>query len=327
MCAAMLLLSQGLQAQDNLQQQETVPLLADTLVPATPAAGPAAKATDTPALPPRRITLWDNSPRPDAKRLAVLGASTGVALVSSFMYVNKAWWADRKMKFHFDTGDDLLYAKNIDKLGHFYGGILYADLFGRGLEWAGIRHGDAKFYGAFFGIAIQVFVEVKDAYSWHWGFSPFDVAAGSLGSFYPYFQTKSKFLAATDVKLSYWQHDRYYYQVHPHVTWNDDYMNQTYWFSFSPRRFNNNLKWPKWLAIAAGFGVDNRLSGYYRGVNEGYYKGEGRYETYLALDIDFKGLLPKGKVWQTVAHFLNYVKVPLPTLRFTPGLKAYPIFF
>lgn len=262
------------------------------------------------------------------KRFLGVAASTTVALASSYVYVQTAWWKDNSKSFHFDGGADLKYAKNLDKFGHFFGGVIYGDLFAGGMRWAGSSEKKSKLWGGVFGTSIQAFVEIKDGYSPNWGFSVFDLLSGSAGAFYPYFQTQSRLLAATDMKLSYYKRDDFYFKNQTYKgQWNDDYMNQTYWFTFNPKRYNPNWKWPAWLGISAGFSIDNKLNDLYTGVNDYANHGKGHYEWFLAPDIDFKALLPKTKGWQKLAHVLNYVKVPAPTIRLKPSVKGYLFYF
>ena len=56
-------------------------------------------------------------------KLFIAGSTITLSLASTYYYVENSWWADNKTAFHFDDGVDLIYAKNIDKLGHFMGGL------------------------------------------------------------------------------------------------------------------------------------------------------------------------------------------------------------
>ena len=62
-------------------------------------------------------------------RLALVATGSVSVLAGSYIYVQKSWWSDIASDFHFDDGSDLRYALNVDKGGHFFGGILVADLF------------------------------------------------------------------------------------------------------------------------------------------------------------------------------------------------------
>ena len=83
-------------------------------------------------------------------------------LAGSYIYVQKSWWSDIASDFHFDDGSDLRYALNVDKGGHFFGGILVADLFQGSLQWAGLKEKQAYFYGGVMGSFVQLGIEMKD---------------------------------------------------------------------------------------------------------------------------------------------------------------------
>ena len=59
-------------------------------------------------------------------RILVVSSTLGLALTGSYLYVKDSWWANEQKPFHFDDGADLKYALNVDKLGHFMGGLVAA---------------------------------------------------------------------------------------------------------------------------------------------------------------------------------------------------------
>ena len=267
----------------------------------------------------------------------MISASSFLSLGASYVYLNNTWWAEQKTSFHFDAGkgiDNMLrlsrdgkYAKNLDKAGHFFGGVLTSSLFSKSLEWSGMQSPNQYLWGGVFGTLIQGFIEYKDGYAPQWGFSTYDLLSGSIGSFYPYFQSKSKLLYAIDVKLSYFKRNDYYRAITGKNHFTDDYINQTYWLTFNPHRLNSDAKWPKWLGIAIGFGVDDHLNNYYlRMPNGNSDYGKGGYEFFLSPDLDFKEILPKRKGWQKTARILNFIKVPSPTIRISRASKLFPIY-
>jgi hypothetical protein len=279
--------------------------------------------------------------RPDEKlnpqRFAIIAGSSSFTLAGSYVYLNHTWWSDGKTTFHFDAGRgfkhmftlarDGKYAKNLDKAGHFFGGVLTSSLLSKSLEWAGMHSPKQYLWGGIFGVLIQGFIEYKDGFAPRWGFSTYDLMAGSIGSFYPYFQSKSKLLSAIDVKFSYYKRNDYYYSITGKNHLTDDYINQTYWLTFNPHRLNTTSKWPKWLGVSVGFGVDDHLNNYYlRMPNGDKDYGQGGYELFLAPDLDFKEILPKRKWWQRTAKILNFIKVPAPTLRLSKASKLFPIY-
>ena len=72
--------------------------------------------------------------KPDSTKIKggrVLLVSSGLVAVlgGSYLYVENSWWSDKQIPFHFDDGSDLTYALNVDKVGHFMGGLEAADFF------------------------------------------------------------------------------------------------------------------------------------------------------------------------------------------------------
>ncbi len=277
------------------------------------------------------------------KRFAIVNASSLIGLVGSYYFINTAWWADSKKSFHFDGGStnfkdafniglgrDAKYAKQLDKLGHFYSGRIISDLYVRAVRWSGKSEEQSLIWGGILGTTVHGFVEIKDGYSPTWGFSMYDFMSGTLGSFYPYFQSKSNFLKAVDIKYSYYPKNSHYYDFinRKGNDFFDDYMNATIWFTFNPKRYKPKSKWPKWLGISAGIGVDETLNNYYLKMPGGIADyGKGGYEFYVAPDIDFEGLLPKKPFWQNLGHVLNYIKFPTPAIRFSKDSKFMPMHF
>ena len=76
---------------------------------------------------------------PNKNKLFIAGSTITLSLASTYYYVENSWWADNKTAFHFDDGVDLIYAKNVDKFGHFMGGLLAADIFKSSMLWSGIN--------------------------------------------------------------------------------------------------------------------------------------------------------------------------------------------
>ena len=263
-------------------------------------------------------------------KVLIVSSSIGAALYGSFLYVENSWWSDQQMNFHFDNGADLTYALNVDKLGHFMGGIQAADIFSSSMRWAGMNKRKSLWYGAFFGAGLQLAIEIKDAYAPYWGFSKWDFAIGSLGSFWPASQQYYDNLEAIDFKFSYFKHSDIYWQLDRErgkkinkYAWQDDYPNQTYWATFDVNHFIETCCWPRWLNIAVGFGLDDTQY-----LDNNYTKTGGNNEWYIALDYDIPKML---KNWNSptgnkVKKWLNYFHLPAPTIRISPKLEFYPLF-
>ena len=264
------------------------------------------------------------------KRVFIVGSSLAGALGGSYLYVQNSWWSEKQEPFHFDDGADLTYALNVDKVGHFMGGLGAADVFSSSMKWAGMQEEQALWYGAAFGSGLQLAIEMKDAYAPYWGFSKWDLALGSAGSLFPVAQYYNDDLKAINFKFSYykqsdiyWELDRQREKEPNKYAWQDDYPNQTYWLSVDVNHFTETCCWPDWLNLAIGFGLDDTQY-----LNENNTKMGGNNEWYIALDYDIPKMLKKwnSPTGKKVKHWLNYIHLPAPTIRISPKLEFYPLF-
>jgi hypothetical protein len=262
-------------------------------------------------------------------RVIVVSSSLVAVLGGSYLYVENAWWSDKQIPFHFDDGADLTYALNVDKLGHFMGGLEAADFFSSSIKWAGMNEKKSLWYGAAFGSGLQLVIEMKDAYAPYWGFSKWDLALGSAGSFWPVAQYYNPDLKAINFKFSYYKRSNIYWDLDKQrgketnkFAWQDDYPNQTYWVTFDVNHFIETCCWPDWLNVAVGFGIDDTQ------YLNGRTKAGGNNEWYIALDYDVPKLLKKwnSPTGKKVKHWLNYFHFPAPTIRISPKLELYPLF-
>lgn len=276
--------------------------------------------------------LLEEESRIDPFRLGIVAGVAASSLGMSYVFVQNQWWGGEKGKLHLDTGNDLIYAKNIDKAAHFFGGLIAADLSYEALRWSGMTEEQALWYGAGFGTFVQIGIELKDGYSPRWGFSLVDVGTGTLGSLFPVAQYYVEPLQNIDIKFSYWQRTRKYFteiKTDGNGTFNDDYINQTYWASVKVNNFlpqSIEPYYPDWLAFAVGFGVDDKITGWTDESKEGY--GEGNIELFLALDVDITALFPSDSpFWESVKHYLNYIKFPAPAVRISPSVIWYGLYF
>ena len=269
------------------------------------------------------------------KLLTAVG-TTASSLGVTYYHLNNIWWKNNTVDFHVDHDIDYRYAKNIDKLGHFLGGNITAELLQGQLEWTGMRKKQAATYSLVFSTLVQGFIEIKDGYAPDYGFSVGDVASGSAGAFVHFMKSRIKAIDAVEFKISYYKKHDYYFIQYPYASYDGDYMNQTYWASIA---INDWMKedskferfWPDFLTVAVGMGVDEKLNSYYNGQNkvQGYdVFGTGSYEYYLSLDLDWRKILPQRNGYvRFLSKTLNHIKTPLPTLKLSPQFKGYAIFY
>lgn len=264
------------------------------------------------------------------KRVVIAGSGIALALAGSYWYIENSWWSDRQIPFHFDDGSDLTYALNVDKFGHFLGGVQSADIFSSSMRWASMPEEKAVWYGALFGSSLQLAIEMKDAYAPYWGFSIWDLATGSAGALWPVAQYYQNDLQAINFKFSYYKHSNIYWELDRQrgketnqYAWQDDYPNQTYWVTFDVDYFSEISYWPEWLNVAVGFGLDD--SQY---LNDQNKKLGGNNEWYIALDYNISKMF---KNWDSptsknIKHWLNYIHFPAPTIRIAPNFEFYLLF-
>ncbi|HSQ42863.1 MAG TPA: DUF2279 domain-containing protein, partial [Fibrobacteraceae bacterium] len=116
-------------------------------------------------------------------RLAVVASLSLSSYIGSYYVMFKdGWWDGNGTDFHIKNDFD--YAKNIDKAGHFFSGVLLGEGFFDGFRWSGMKERNAYLLAGTMASVTMVGVDIKDGFS-EWGYSPFDVLAGILGGFYP----------------------------------------------------------------------------------------------------------------------------------------------
>ena len=278
----------------------------------------------------KEIFSQKDTSKVNKKRVFIVGSSVGATLGVSYWYIQNSWWSEKQIPFHFDNGADLTYALNVDKAGHFMGGLEAADFFSSSMKWAGMNEKQSLWYGAAFGSGLQLAIEMKDAYAPYWGFSKWDLALGTAGALWPVAQHYNDDLKSINFKFSYYKRSNIYWDLDKQrgketnkYNWQDDYPNQTYWITFDVNHFTESCCWPDWLNVAVGFGIDD--SQY---LDENFTKTGGENEWYIAFDYDIPKMLNKwdSPTGKKVKHWLNYIHFPAPTIRISPKLEFYPLF-
>jgi hypothetical protein len=242
--------------------------------------------------------------------LVTLGAGFAVHTVQY-----NAWWKDQRSKFHFQ--DDWIYARWIDKIGHFYGTNLLAHFFSSGLEASNFSTEDSYIYGATLGFAFQLYTEILDGFGAKWGFSRGDVLFNFAGAAYFLSQYYVPYLKNFQPRFSYYPSESLRDGTHDGFI--DDYTGQKYWIGLRMKEILPNSisdLWPSPLMISVGMGLDN-WNGY----------GEGTNTIWLALDIDWETIPLHGKFWQFLKNTFNYFHFPMPGIRISPNMAAFLIVF
>lgn len=255
-------------------------------------------------------------------RLGIVSGTVVTVLGGIYYRWKTAWWSDGTSKFHFyyDPG----YAVNVDKIGHIYGGILFAECFGVGLKWAGFDNEASLLYGAVFSTLVYTGVEVKDGFAPGWGFDFGDIGGSAFGSFYPYMQEKFSFLRNFNFKWSYYpSHSTFYRNMNKESQnnqfFNDDYEGQTFWVSADIKNLlpdKINSIFPDFLNLACGISVENLDD-----------PAKRSRVFIISPDIDISKLFKTDSEFlNTVFHLLNYIHIPLPAIQVSPKFKGYPVY-
>jgi hypothetical protein len=253
-------------------------------------------------------------------RLTILGGGLLTVAVIHQFYVQNAWWKGYRGPFHFR--EDLHYARNVDKVGHFYAGMLTSYLGGKAMEWSGFREEKALWYGAGLGTLFELYVEIQDGFSTLWGFDRVDFAGDVAGAMFPVAKYYVPFLQNFDVKISYLPSNAEPARSGPFQNQKrlvvDDYEGQRFWLSLN---VHNVLPspissvWPDFFRIALGLGVRNLQS------------GNGELEWYLALDYDLTKLPGDSGFLKALKEGLNFIHLPSPAIRFAPSMILYGLYF
>jgi hypothetical protein len=251
-------------------------------------------------------------------RLGIVSGASLAILGGIYYRWKTAWWTDPAASFHIQY--NYTYTQNVDKIGHLYGGILFAECFGAGLRWAGLDEEPSLLYGAMFSTLVYTGVEIKDGYAPTWGFDPMDLMASAVGAFYPYTQKKIPFLQNFNFKYSYFPSNTPYYNKHKdNQFFNDDYEGETFWLAANMKNLlptDINSFMPDFLNIAVGVSVENLDN------------PSARQRVFIiSPDIDLVKLFnPENEFLKEALRLLNYIHIPLPALKISPDFKAYPIY-
>ena len=269
------------------------------------------------------------------RRVKIVAATNIVGYSAAMAGLYSAWYKDYpQTSFH--TFNDISEWKGIDKIGHAYSAYAESKASMELWRWTGISRKKQIWIGGMSGAFYQTVIEVLDGYSAEWGWSWGDIGANFVGS---------GMLVAQELA---WNEQRIQFKFSFHrkaygdPTLNKrsdsifgkstaerflkDYNGQTYWLSTNVRSFFPESKWPAWLNIAVGTGVEGMF-----GANENIGKDKNgninfnrtdikRYrQWYLSPDIDLTKIKTNRKGLKLAFRLLNIVKIPMPALEFSNG--------
>jgi hypothetical protein len=274
-------------------------------------------------------TYWKTFSDINTPRLVtVLGSIVLIDVIVQKKQID-IWHTKETTKFHsVDFFQDFKRYKQMDKLGHFTDAYFVSDLTSKAYRWSGISGSSSVWFGALTGWLWTLQIELYDAHSPTWGWSWGDILANTLGAgFFVLQQFNYKLLGGIHPKFSYHQSEewRKYGSKTTGANLIQDYSGMTFWITVNPHHyFPDSWKqnYPQWLAplgIAFGFGVNNVF----------FDSLKGERELYIGLDIDLRKI-PLGDDIGFIKFLkseLNFIRLPLPAVRITPGGVWYGLYF
>jgi hypothetical protein len=268
------------------------------------------------------------------KRQNSVYISEAVLASGALVGLNQLWYADYpKSDFHF-INDNVQWMQ-MDKLGHLYSSYHIGRFGAEALNWSGASKKNQLIYGASLGFVFLTAVEVMDGFSEEWGASMGDVIANASGTALYVSQELIWNEQRIIPKFSF--HKTEYANFRPDLLGSSmpeqilkDYNGQTYWFSANLYSFSKKSKIPKWLNLALGYGAEG-LIGENDDKNQLIFliKPEKYRQFYLSLDLDLTKISTKSHFLKTVFSVLNTLKIPAPTLEYSPqrGFKFHGLYF
>jgi len=275
----------------------------------------------------------------------------------SMIGLNELWYAGyERSAFHFF--DDRGEWNDMDKVGHCYSAYNESLVFYKGSRWIGMNKKQAIWTGVGIGTLMQASIEILDGFSEKWGFSVADIGMNTLGvgifaaqqfawdeqrivmkfsSFRkPYPNTTITSTDGTQSTTLPTHTDDLFGATYVQY-FLKDYNAQTIWLSVNPYSFmnNKNSKFPKWLNIAVGYGVQNIFGGFgntWTSEDATYVLSAADYpryrQFYLSLDVDLTKIKTKSHFLKTLLTLANMLKIPAPAIEFnTLGKMRFHSFY
>jgi Predicted periplasmic lipoprotein (DUF2279) len=274
-------------------------------------------------------TYWrDKSELNYGKLFTSFGAIAAADLIA-YQYASEVWYKDETTGFHtLDFNKDMKKWQYMDKMGHFTTSFFVSDLTSKLYRWSGISGTSSVWYGALTGWLWMLQIEISDGFMKNWGFSWGDLLANTIGSGYFVLQQFNyELLGGITPKFSYKvstakKNGDY---VIPPESFIQDYEGMTFWLTVNIHHYIPE-KWkegyPEWLAplgIAFGYSAKDLAGNLWT----------GKKEFFIGMDIDIRKIpiLDDWGLFRFIKSELNFIRLPLPTIRISQSGVWYGIYF
>jgi len=265
-------------------------------------------------------TIWRENSDVDYLRLSSMLGAIAITNTVAYMYQRQVWYTEETTVFHsLEFMNDWNKYQQMDKFGHFTDAYFTSDLSAKIYRWSGISGEASVWYGALTGWLWMLEIELSDAFMAEWGFSWGDMLANTAGSaFFVLQQFNYDALGGIQPKFSWhksdaWKEMRYHKNPQALI---EDYEGMTFWLTVNPHHYfpkswkNSSSEWLAPLGVA--FGVSAK--------DVGAYPWGGYKEYFVGLDLDLKKIPIWGdsNLMKFLVSEVNFIRLPLPTIRFTP---------
>ncbi len=273
-------------------------------------------------------------------RLALVGGGALTSRYLGFKYLDRTWYQGEKLdRVRWINDWDGETYLNMDKGGHFLGGLAMAQTFAGAYAWCGLGGRSAALLGTLSSWAALLEIEMRDAHFDQWGFSIPDFLANSVGAGIPLIYNLFPATRGLRFKFSYYP-SALYLDRHkrrdrdrPHIEHLiDDYEGMTFWMTLSLNQLSGDRAdeiWADFLGLGLGYGVTGLHGSNVKSQGPNKYYGDlppARPEIFLALDYDVRFLPGRGRILNYIKTQLNWIHFPAPALRIYPRLRIYLLY-
>jgi hypothetical protein len=274
-------------------------------------------------------TMWRTNSDIDYLRLSSMIGVMATANTVAYLYQRKVWYTEKTTVFHsLEFMQDWNKYQQMDKFGHFEDAYFTSDLAGKIYRWSGMSGNTSVWLGALSGWAWMLEIEVSDGFMADWGFSWGDMLANTLGSaFYVLQQFYYDALGGIHPKFSWHKSEAWnnnWYTRDPKALI-EDYEGMTFWLTVNPHHYfpeSWKKNYPRWLApLGLAFGI---------GAKDISWNPQGGYKEYfIGLDVDLRKLpiWDDSNLLKFISSEVNFLRMPMPTIRFSPRGTWFGFYF
>ena len=246
--------------------------------------------------------------------------------VAALTALGSIWYKDQwGSSFHFFN--DYPEWLQADKAGHIYSAYHLSQVSALTLRNLDMPPKKAYLWGGVAGFLLLAQVEALDGFSQGYGASASDLVANAIGSALAWSQYSLWDEARIHPKFSF--HRTVHAEKRPELLGANlmeeiikNYNGQTYWLSFDmDKLLPQGNRFPKWLNIAAGYGVEN--------ITVARDKVNAYRQYYLSLDLDLTSVKTNSGLIKGLLYGLNMIHLPAPALEFNSrsGLHFHWLYF